>query len=76
MCKLFLQDPAQNIGSSNCLTLMEPYGEDMEDLYISCTMPSIEVGTVGGGTVLPPQASCLEMLGVKGREFALFFIYS
>lgn len=60
------QDPAQNIGSSNCMTLMEPYGEDGEDLYLSCTMPSIEVGTVGGGTVLPPQASCLEMLGVKG----------
>lgn len=62
------QDPAQNIGSSNCITLMEPYGPDGEDLYLSCTMPSIEVGTVGGGTVLPPQASCLEMLGVKGSN--------
>lgn len=60
------QDPAQNIGSSNCITLMEPYGQDGEDLYLSCTMPSLELGTVGGGTVLPPQASCLEMLGVKG----------
>ncbi|KAJ3639685.1 hypothetical protein Zmor_003029 [Zophobas morio] len=60
------QDPAQNIGSSNCMTLMEPWGDDGEDLYISCTMPSIEIGTVGGGTVLPAQSSCLEMLGVKG----------
>ncbi|RZC35616.1 3-hydroxy-3-methylglutaryl-coenzyme A reductase [Asbolus verrucosus] len=60
------QDPAQNIGSSNCMTLMEPWGETGDDLYISCTMPSIEIGTVGGGTVLPAQASCLEMLGVKG----------
>ena len=60
------QDPAQNICSSNCLTLMEPAGEDGRDLYISCTMPSIEVGTIGGGTVLPPQAACLEMLGVRG----------
>ena len=25
-----------------------------------------QVGTVGGGTVLPAQSSCLEMLGVKG----------
>lgn len=24
------------------------------------------MGTVGGGTVLPAQAACLEMLGVKG----------
>ncbi len=31
-------------------------------------MPSIEVGTVGGGTILPPQASCLEMLGVRGAS--------
>jgi len=26
-----------------------------EDLYISCSMPSIEVGTLGGGTHLPAQ---------------------
>nr|AKO63319.1 3-hydroxy-3-methylglutaryl coenzyme A reductase 2 [Leptinotarsa decemlineata] len=62
------QDPAQNVGSSNCMTLMEPWGESGEDLYMSCTMPSIEIGTVGGGTVLPAQAACLEMLGVKGAN--------
>merc|ERR1711892_652888 len=45
---------------------MEPWGEHGEDLYMTCSMPSIEVGTVGGGTVLPAQSSCLEMLGVKG----------
>nr|CAD7433645.1 unnamed protein product [Timema monikensis] len=60
------QDPAQNVSSSNCMTLMEPWGEAGEDLYISVTMPSIEIGTIGGGTVLPPQGACLEMLGVKG----------
>uniref|UniRef100_A0A1B6EGS7 3-hydroxy-3-methylglutaryl coenzyme A reductase n=1 Tax=Clastoptera arizonana TaxID=38151 RepID=A0A1B6EGS7_9HEMI len=60
------QDPAQNIASSNCMTLMEPWGEEGTDLYVSCTMPSIELGTVGGGTQLPPQAACLDMLGVKG----------
>lgn len=62
------QDPAQNVGSSNCMTLMEPWGEDGKDLYVSCTMPSIEIGTIGGGTVLPPQAACLEMLGVRGAN--------
>lgn len=38
------QDPAQNVGSSNCMTLMEPWGPTGDDLYISCTMPSIEIG--------------------------------
>ena len=38
------------------------------DLYMTCTMPCIEVGTVGGGTILGAQSSCLEMLGVKGSD--------
>uniref|UniRef100_A0A665X0L4 3-hydroxy-3-methylglutaryl coenzyme A reductase n=1 Tax=Echeneis naucrates TaxID=173247 RepID=A0A665X0L4_ECHNA len=62
------QDPAQTIGSSNCITQMEAAGPDGEDLYISCTMPSIELGTVGGGTNLPPQQACLRMLGVQGTS--------
>lgn len=33
-----------------------------EDLYMSCTMPSVEIGTVGGGTILPPQATCLKVM--------------
>jgi hydroxymethylglutaryl-CoA reductase (NADPH) len=31
-------------------------------------MPSIEVGTLGGGTVLEPQGAMLDMLGVKGSH--------
>ena len=65
---LLLQDPAQNVASSNCITLMERSGPKGEDLYISCTMPSIEIGTVGGGTILPPQSACLAMLGVQGAH--------
>lgn len=57
------QDPAQNVVSASCLTLMEKQGRD---LYISCTMPSIECGTIGGGTILGPQTACLTMLGVNG----------
>ncbi|CCH61526.1 hypothetical protein TBLA_0E04740 [Henningerozyma blattae CBS 6284] len=58
------QDPAQNIESSNCITLMN---ETLEgDLNISVSMPSIEVGTLGGGTILEPQGSMLDMLGVRG----------
>ncbi|KAH3672039.1 hypothetical protein WICMUC_004486 [Wickerhamomyces mucosus] len=58
------QDPAQNVESSNCITLMDE--TDNGDLKISVSMPSIEVGTIGGGTILDPQGSMLELLGVKG----------
>jgi hydroxymethylglutaryl-CoA reductase (NADPH) len=59
------QDPAQNVESSNCITLMKAVNNGA-DLHISCTMPSVEVGTIGGGTILPPQQSMLDMLGVRG----------
>lgn len=59
------QDPAQNVESSNCITLMKAVNGG-KDLHISCTMPSIEVGTIGGGTILPPQQAILDMLGVRG----------
>ncbi|KAJ7599222.1 hydroxymethylglutaryl-coenzyme A reductase-domain-containing protein [Mycena floridula] len=61
------QDPAQNVESSNCMTLMEPTNNG-EDLLITITMPSIEVGTVGGGTVLTPQGSVLGLLGIRGAH--------
>ena len=62
------QDVAQTIESSNCSTFMEPTGPDLRDLYMSVTMPSVEVGTVGGGTVLSAQGTCLDMLGVRGSH--------
>jgi hydroxymethylglutaryl-CoA reductase (NADPH) len=68
------QDAAQNVTSSNCITQMEVIkATDANpncagDLYISVTMPSIEVGTVGGGTILTAQGACLDLLGVKGSH--------
>jgi hydroxymethylglutaryl-CoA reductase (NADPH) len=59
--------PAQNVESSMCMTLMEPINND-EDLLITCSMPSIEVGTVGGGTILSPQRAMLDMLGIAGAH--------
>ncbi|KAI8636303.1 hydroxymethylglutaryl-coenzyme A reductase-domain-containing protein [Parasitella parasitica] len=59
------QDPAQNVESSNCITLMKSVNNGA-GLHISCSMPSIEVGTVGGGTILAPQQAMLDMLGVRG----------
>ncbi|KAF9254299.1 hypothetical protein L218DRAFT_1082398 [Marasmius fiardii PR-910] len=61
------QDPAQNVESSNCMTLMEPVNNG-KDLLMTVSMPCIEVGTVGGGTVLAPQGAVLEMLGFKGAH--------
>jgi len=36
-------------------------------IYISVTIPNILVGTVGGGTKLPSQRACLEMMGLFGN---------
>lgn len=38
-----------------------------EDLYASVTLPNLIVGTVGGGTSLPTQRECLEMMGCYGE---------
>jgi len=35
---------------------------------MAVSMRSIEVGTIGGGTVLGPRGSVLEMLGIKGAH--------
>ena len=43
------------------------------DLYVSVTLPSIMVGTVGGGTSLPTQATCLNILGMAGAGHAQAF---
>ncbi|KAG6599080.1 3-hydroxy-3-methylglutaryl-coenzyme A reductase 1, partial [Cucurbita argyrosperma subsp. sororia] len=61
------QDPAQNVESSHCITMMEAVNNG-RDLHVSVTMPSIEVGTVGGGTQLASQSACLNLLGVKGAN--------
>jgi hydroxymethylglutaryl-CoA reductase (NADPH) len=61
------QDAAQNVESSNCLTQMESL-DNGKELFISCTMPSLEVGTVGGGTHLSAQSACLNIINVQGSS--------
>lgn len=39
-------------------------------LYASVTLPNLIVGTVGGGTGLPSQKACLEILGLAGPGHA------
>ncbi|QXJ33212.1 hydroxymethylglutaryl-CoA reductase (NADPH) [Saccharolobus shibatae] len=57
------QDVAQVVESSSGYTWTEVRGED---LYISVTLPSLEVGTIGGGTRLPTQKEALSIMGVYG----------
>ncbi|EMR09091.1 hydroxymethylglutaryl-CoA reductase (NADPH) [Pneumocystis murina B123] len=57
------QDPAQVVESANCITLMKNINGN---LHITVSMPSIEVGTIGGGTILEPQSALLDLLGVRG----------
>lgn len=43
------------------------------DLYTSITIPSLIVATYGGGTGLPTQRECLEMLDCYGKDKVLKF---
>ncbi|CAH8608400.1 unnamed protein product [Heterobilharzia americana] len=58
------QDLAQVVDSSSCLTQLEIDSSD-ESLIASVTMPCLEVGTVGGGTRLPGQRACLDLLDLS-----------
>jgi len=44
-----------------------------EDLYCSVILPNLIVGTVGGGTGLPSQQACLDLLGLAGSGGAQAF---
>lgn len=57
------QDLAQVVESSSGYTWTEVRGKD---LYISITLTSLEVGTVGGGTGLPTQKEALSIMKVAG----------
>jgi hydroxymethylglutaryl-CoA reductase (NADPH) len=39
---------------------------DNGDYYLSITIPSLIIATFGGGTGLPTQKECLELLGCSG----------
>jgi hydroxymethylglutaryl-CoA reductase (NADPH) len=42
-------------------------------LYACVTLPSLPVGTIGGGTGLPSQKACLDILGLAGAGHANAF---
>ncbi|MEI8332156.1 MAG: 3-hydroxy-3-methylglutaryl-CoA reductase, partial [Methanomicrobiales archaeon] len=51
------------IDGSTCITTV-----DLTDtgIYVAVTLPSLPVGTVGGGTSVETQQECLRILGVAG----------
>jgi hydroxymethylglutaryl-CoA reductase (NADPH) len=64
------QDPAQVVEGSMGMTTCERSGED---LYLSVRLPSLEVGTVGGGTRLPCQREALSLMDCVGAGKAKKF---
>ena len=63
------QDEAQVVEGANAITTAEVRSDGTGsdgDLYLSVSLSSLEVGTVGGGTKLPTQAEALDILGIRG----------
>jgi hydroxymethylglutaryl-CoA reductase (NADPH) len=57
------QDAAHAIDGSTCMTTIEA---TETGAYVAITLPSLPVGTVGGGTGVDTQQECLKILGVAG----------
>jgi hydroxymethylglutaryl-CoA reductase (NADPH) len=60
------QDAANVAESSAAFVYAEL--RDNDDYYYSVTIPSLIVGTYGGGTGLATQRECLELLGCYGKD--------
>jgi hydroxymethylglutaryl-CoA reductase (NADPH) len=65
------QDVANVVNSAVGVTHFEV--DDDGDLYASVTLPSLTVGTVGGGTGQGTAQECLRMLGCAGSGRAVKF---
>ena len=65
------QDAACVAEAATGITRMEITTEG--DLYASVTLPNLIVGTVGGGTSLPTQRECLEIMDCYGEGNAKKF---
>jgi hydroxymethylglutaryl-CoA reductase (NADPH) len=57
------QDAAHAIDGSTCITTVD---QTETGVYVAVTLPSLPVGTVGGGTGVDTQQECLKVLGVAG----------
>lgn len=62
------QDAATVAEAAVGVTRFEPL--ENGGLYAAVTLPNLIVGTVGGGTGLPTQRACLEIMGLAGTGHA------
>ena len=67
------QDAACLSEASVGVTRFELEERDGGFLYAAVTLPNVIVGTVGGGTGLPSQRACLDILGLAGAGQARAF---
>jgi len=58
------QDIAHVVEASLAITTMRKISKD--ELLCSLTAPSLQIGTVGGGTAIETQRECLSLMGVAG----------
>jgi len=58
------QDPAHVVEGSSGITICEVR---RDDLCISVNIPSLQVGTIGGGTNLPTQKAAMTLMGIDGN---------
>jgi hydroxymethylglutaryl-CoA reductase (NADPH) len=65
------QDAACVAEAAVGVTRFEPSGDG--GLYAAVTLPNLIVGTVGGGTRLPSQRACLDIMGLAGTGRARAF---
>jgi hydroxymethylglutaryl-CoA reductase (NADPH) len=54
--------------AENAVGIMSFEVKNETDLYATLTMPSISVGTIGGGTRLKQAKKNLELLGCTGKD--------
>jgi hydroxymethylglutaryl-CoA reductase (NADPH) len=64
------QDVANVVNSACAMTCFEPHPDG---LYVSTTLPSLSVATVGGGTGLPTPREALQIMGCQGTGKAVKF---
>jgi hydroxymethylglutaryl-CoA reductase (NADPH) len=57
------QDEAHVVEGANTITTVEAREDG---LYVSVSLASLQVGTIGGGTDLPTQSEVLELVGLAG----------
>jgi hydroxymethylglutaryl-CoA reductase (NADPH) len=57
------QDPSHVVEGSLAVTTVDPTADGV---YVAVTLPSLPVGTIGGGTGIDTQQECLRLLGVAG----------